>query len=102
MTKMTISLYGRDYHVACAPGEEKRVRQLASYVDQKMHEVAANAGNTTEVRLFMLACMMMADEIAELVEQIQARDAENEDTLVGVISKMHDRLSGLVQVSGQA
>mgnify|MGYP003393481847 CR=1 FL=1 len=102
MPKMTISLYGRDYHVACATGQENRVRQIAALVDRKMHEVAANAGNTTEQRLFMLACMTMADELMELRDKDRAIRLEEEDTLIGAIAQMHDRVANLVYTGGQA
>ncbi len=95
MSKVTVSLYGRDYQLACAAGQEQRVKQMAAFVEQKMRAVAASAGNTTETRLFMLACMMMADEILELRENGRSVRGTDEDVLLGAIAQMHERVAHL-------
>ena len=95
MSKVTVSLYGRDYQLACAAGQEQRVKQMAAFVEQKMRAVASSVGNTTESRLFMLACMMMADEIMELREGGRSVRGEDEDVLLGAIAQMHERVAHL-------
>ncbi len=112
MPKLTVTLYGRDYPVSCADGQERRVQELAAYVEQKMLAVANSIGNTTENRLFMLTCMMMADELMEMRDNrdhrrtaspsAQALAAKEEEYLLGVIARMQHRLDSLTATAGNA
>ncbi|MEJ0061957.1 MAG: cell division protein ZapA [Alphaproteobacteria bacterium] len=102
MPRINISLYGRDYQLACEPGQERRVAQLAALVEEKMRAVAAHAGNTTEPRLFMLACMMMADELLDLRDAKHGMRLEEEDELMTAIAQMQERVGTLVSAAGRA
>lgn len=109
MPKVTISLYGRDYQLACPEGQERRVQELAHYVEQRMHDVAGSVGNTTETRLFMLTCMMLADEVLDLRENRRQAPAHaamtavnEEEMLLKVIARMQDRLDHLTTAAGTA
>jgi cell division protein ZapA len=102
MPKVTVSLYGRDYQLACAAGQEQRVKQMAAFVEQKMRAVASSVGNTTEPRLFMLACMMMADEIMELRDSGRKVPVDDEETLLKAVAQMHERVAHLAAEVGRA
>ena len=108
MPKITVSLYGRDYQLSCPEGQERRVQDLAAFVEQRMRAVASNAGNTTENRLFMLTCMMLADEMMEMRETVrrpsaaqqaahmaQQHYANEEDVVLTALARMQDRLDHL-------
>ena len=66
MPQLDITLHGRRYNVACADGEELRLRQIADYLDGRISKLARGVGNVGESRLFMLTCLMLADELAEV------------------------------------
>ncbi len=109
MPKVIVSLYGRDYQLACPEGQERRVQELAHYVEQRMHDVAGSIGNTTETRLFMLTCMMLADEVLDLRENRRQAPthpavsaANEEEMLLKVIARMQDRLDHLTTAAGNA
>lgn len=109
MPKVNVVLYGREYQLACAEGQERRVLELAAFVEQRLHAAAAQVGNTTENRLFMLTCMMMADEFFELRDtrrpspaMIAAATANDEEMLLNAIAHMQHRLDHLTDMVGSA
>lgn len=59
-------LGGRQYTLSCAPGEEAQLRKLGAMVDEKLGHVRAQAGETSETRALLFACLLLADELSEL------------------------------------
>lgn len=121
MPKLTVTLYGRDYQLSCPEGQERRVQELVNMVEQRMQAVAGSVGNTTENRLFMLTCMMMADEMLELRETAQREgqtarrpaaqaatpaqaglSQQDEEYLLSAISHLQNRLDHLTAAVGSA
>lgn len=66
MTDISMILGGRQYTLSCAPGEEAQLRKLGAMVDDKLIQVRAQAGETSESRGLLFACLLMADELSEL------------------------------------
>ncbi|MBL8699895.1 MAG: cell division protein ZapA [Alphaproteobacteria bacterium] len=78
MAQIAIEINGRSYTVGCADGEEERLRGLAKYVDTKVRDLAAKMGGVGEARLFMLACLTLADELGEAYHDAEAARAASE------------------------
>jgi cell division protein ZapA len=102
MPKIIVTLYGREYHLNCEEGQEKRLLEISQMVDRKMRTVAAKAGNTTEPRLFMLTCLMLADELMEGQETGEKLQREEEDILVAAIEQIRGRVANLITEGGRA
>lgn len=112
MPKLTVTLYGREYQLACPEGQERRVQELVNIVEQRMRAVASSVGNTTENRLFMLTCMMLADEMLEMRENREVRrpapaagttlTPQDEEYLLSAINHLQDRLANLTAAVGSA
>jgi cell division protein ZapA len=64
MPRVEVALNGRYYGLACADGQEGRLRELAAYVDMRLRDVAA-AGPGNEAQLLVLTALTLADEIFE-------------------------------------
>lgn len=79
MPQLDITLHGRRYNVACADGEELRLRQIADYLDGRISKLSRGVGNVGEARLFMLTCLMLADELAE----VSGKKARGENVAAG-------------------
>jgi cell division protein ZapA len=103
MQTVDLSLMGRSYQVACAPGEEKRLIQLAGMLEEKM-KLAASAGQGAigEIRLFLLAGLMLADDVLESGGQSEKASNENkrmllqeEDVLVSAVDHLAGRINAL-------
>jgi cell division protein ZapA len=82
MPQVTITINGHAYAVACDPGEENRIRELARVVEGKVAGFAEQSARAGEARLLMLAALTLADELAEASEELRrltARGAANGD-----------------------
>ena len=108
MSKVTISLFGKEYHVNCTTGEEERLQAMVTYVDGKMKDIGARPGNgtITETRLFMLTCLHLADELfdakAKAAEATAQAAIEQEDLLVTAVEHLSHRIAHIATQVGRA
>ncbi|SFG20035.1 cell division protein ZapA [Palleronia marisminoris] len=85
-----ITIGGRDYDVACQPGEEQYLQSAARYLDTEAQQLVDQIGRLPEQRMLLMAGLMLADKTAGLEEQLrfaESRAAELEQTL----ADMQDR-----------
>ena len=66
MATVTVEINGRPYAVGCADGQEERVRILAKQFDVHVRQVAGDVGHVGDVRLFLMAALVLADELHEV------------------------------------
>lgn len=102
--KVDIQLLGRTYSVACEAGEEKRLETLAGYLDSKLRTLAGSLSSATESRLFMLAALMMADEVYDLKASAPSTrnagnnpNAEHEAAYAAAVEHLTDRLQKITK-----
>jgi len=72
MATVTVDINGRPYAVGCADGQEERVRILARQFDNHVRSVAGDVGHVGDLRLFLMAALMLADELHEARLAIQS------------------------------
>lgn len=77
MATVTVSVNGHSYAVGCEDGQEPHVEALARDFDAKVREVSGQVGKVTELRLFLMAALVQADETTE----IRARLADCQEKL---------------------
>lgn len=65
MATVTVDINGRPYAVGCADGQEERVRILARQFDSRVRQVSRDVGNVGDIRLFLMAALVLADEVQE-------------------------------------
>ncbi len=65
MATVTVDINGRPYAVGCADGQEERVRILAKQFDGHVRQVAGEVGHVGDLRLFLMAGLLLADELHE-------------------------------------
>lgn len=65
MATVTVEINGRPYAVGCADGQEERVRILAKQFDSHVRQVAGEVGHVGDLRLFLMAGLLLADELHE-------------------------------------
>jgi cell division protein ZapA len=104
MPAVAITLLGRTYQLGCAAGEEDRLKKLAEMLEAKMRAASTSAGPgaTGEVRLLMLAGLMLADEILESQTGVEKKNAESrrlmleeEDLLIEAVEHLSGRINSL-------
>lgn len=69
MAEISITINGRNYGIACDDGQEKRVQELARFVDGRLKEIARAGAATNESHLLVLTSIILADEIADMKAQ---------------------------------
>ncbi len=82
MAQVTLEMNGRSYTVGCGDGEEEHLVAIAKYVDTKLRELAGQVGPVGETRLFMLACLTLADELADAYHDAEDGRSSGEATAV--------------------
>lgn len=80
MARVSITINANTYDISCADGEEQHILDLAGIVDGRVGELVAAIGQAGEARLLAMAGLLMADELAELKDEVQRLRAEVEVT----------------------
>ena len=71
MGQVNLTINSRPFAVTCDDGQEGRIRRLGQYVDAKVMEFVGNIGQVGEVRLLLLAALVIADELADANEALR-------------------------------
>lgn len=71
MATVTVDVNGRPYAVGCADGQEERVRILAKQFDSHVRQIAGDVGHVGDLRLFLMASLMLADELHEARQRLE-------------------------------
>ena len=66
MAEISITINGRNFGIACDDGQERRVQDLARYVDMRLKEIARAGAASNESHLLVLTAIILADEIADM------------------------------------
>jgi len=109
MSNVTLTIGGRHYTVACAPGEEEHIANLGSSIDAKLAGMSGLA-NQSEARTLLYAALLLADELHEArLEAAEAPPAEREEetgegaeALEGVAKRLEDLASRLEKRSASS
>jgi len=100
MATVTVEVNGRPYSVGCSDGQEDRVRQLARQFDDHVRQIARDVGQVGDLRLFLMAALLVSDELADIrgqLTRVQGGEAAEADfgPAVAAIDKLADRLEKL-------
>lgn len=66
MSNLTIRINGRDFTVACAPGEEAHIDTLGRMIDGRLDELGSDRHTLSETRTLLYAALFLADDLHEL------------------------------------
>jgi len=109
MPQVSITIANRSYELACGQGEERRVQELAAYVDEKVNALRLQLpAGTPEVKLLVFASLLLAEEsheargIARQAETARASATDSaetlatalEDLITSRVDKMSKKISG--------
>ncbi len=101
-TKVAVSLHGREYLVTCGAEETDRLEEIVAFVESRLEDVATQNGSVSETRLFMLTCLMLADELIEIKRKSSDQRRADEDLFVAAVEHLKDRVAQLSQEIGRA
>ena len=98
MGQVTIDINGRPYRVACADGEEPHLEELGRYVNEKVGQLVAQAGQIGDTRLLVMASLVIADELGEAkggIGKSGRASATNADQVADAIEAAASRMESL-------
>lgn len=76
MPDIDVEINGRNYRLACAEGEERRIAALAQRLDALARQATAQAGVFSEMRTLVMAALLAVDAADEAeTEAARLRDA---------------------------
>lgn len=81
MPDLEVMIGGRGFQVSCQPGEEHFLRAAAAMLDNEAQPLVAQMGRLPEVKLLLMAGLMLADRTAAVEDEsrsLKARIAELE------------------------
>ncbi|GAU83290.1 cell division protein ZapA [Bosea sp. 2KB_26] len=70
MPQVNVTIAGKAYRMACGDGEEAHLEGLANLYDGKIDEMRQAFGEIGDMRLHVMAALMVADEVSELKERV--------------------------------
>ena len=72
MSRVTVSLNGRDFTIGCEEGQEAYLRELAASLDKRVTDVSAQVGQIGDLRLLLMASLILVDDLRESDSRIEA------------------------------
>jgi cell division protein ZapA len=78
MPDVTITVGGRQFEVACQPGEEHYLRSAAELLDGEASVLVNQIGRMPESRMLLMAGLLLADKTAGAHDQVKALDRKVE------------------------
>lgn len=85
MATVTVTIDGKAYRMACDEGQEEHLSGLADRFDQYVTHLKSSFGEIGDLRLTVMAGIMVMDELAETQKRIKTLEAE-----VETLRRSHD------------
>ncbi|MDZ7906010.1 MAG: cell division protein ZapA [Cypionkella sp.] len=71
MSDLEITIGGRNFTVACQPGEEQFLMSAAAMLDAEAQPLVAQMGRLPESRMLLMAALMLADKTAAYEDELR-------------------------------
>lgn len=112
MPQVTVNIDGKAYRMACDDGQEEHLMELAGRFDQYVGHLKGSFGEIGDLRLTVMAGIMIVDEMSELQKRLAGMEAEvdtlrrtrdealtkanqNDSALTGALSTLAERMEAL-------
>lgn len=109
MAQVTVQIDGKAYRMACDEGQEEHLEGLAAQLDRYVRHLKDSFGEIGDLRLTVMAGIMVLDELAELKKKIRGMESEmetlrktrddallkadkNDAAITGVLAGLADRI----------
>lgn len=100
MAQVTVQVNGKPYVVGCEDGQEHRLIELARRFDNQVQQVAGAVGQLGDARLFLMAGLMVQDELADVQNQLtEARRAVS--SAEGGASGVEEKAAGALDAAAR-
>lgn len=114
MAEVKIFINGRSYDIACDAGQEGRIVDLATYIDQKLQQISRSGSSHNDAHLMVLTALVLADELfdercsvtsspkAVRAAPPVAANKDEEVAVLRVLEQMTKRIEGIASKVQQA
>jgi cell division protein ZapA len=76
VAQVSVSINGRQYRMACDDGQEGHLTQLAENLDQRIARLRNDFGEIGDMRLTIMAALLIADELNEQAHRVRRVEEE--------------------------
>jgi cell division protein ZapA len=76
LSRVTVSINGRRFRMACEQGQEAHVRRLAGDLDQRIDRLRGEFGEIGNTQLTVMAALTISDELVEMGGRLRALERE--------------------------
>ncbi|HVK92462.1 MAG TPA: cell division protein ZapA [Mycoplana sp.] len=90
MAQVTVLIDGKAYRMACEEGQEEHLTDLASGFDRYVGHLKGQFGEIGDLRLTVMAGIMVMDELSEVTRRLRALEQEAEGLRRGRENVMAD------------
>src|SRR5438874_13136590 len=66
LSRVTVTVEGRRFRMACEQGQEAHVRRLAGDLDQRIGRLRGDFGEIGNTQLTVMAALTISDELVEM------------------------------------
>lgn len=94
MAKADITLRGRTFSIACAPGQEMRIQRLAEQLDARVGQISEAVGDIGDERLLLITALALLDELDSARRGVPARP-DTEARAVEMLLRMAGKVEAL-------
>ena len=106
MAQVDLLVNGQSYRIACEDGQEDRLIDLATMVDEKVAELVNQIGQVGSNRLLVMAALVIADELVDLKNetgssQVSDDNSKQENTVL-VLREITKRIENIADQVDQA
>ncbi len=108
MAQVTVQIDGKAYRMACEEGQEDHLSELANRFDRYVSHLRSQFGEIGDLRLTVMAGIMVMDELAENTRKLASVEEEleslkkNRDSMLATSSKSDALLvAALGELTGQ-
>jgi cell division protein ZapA len=78
MAQVNVTISGKTYRMACDDGQEGHLAGLADRLNEAIGQLREQFGEIGDLRLAVMAAIMMADQHADALRRLNAAEAEIE------------------------
>ena len=97
MSVVILKIADYSYKIACQDGQEARIQELATYLDEKAKKLLASVGGyIPENQLLAMVSVLTTQELFNARKQQPVATAEHDDSaMIGVLNELTQRINAL-------
>jgi cell division protein ZapA len=76
MAHVSVTISGRQYRMACDDGQEHHLARLSHELDQRIAQLRTTFGEIGDMRLTVMAALILADELSEARQRMKRVEEE--------------------------